>query len=76
MLLSQRRKRKYLDKGNFDIKISIVTSRASEYTGTVLDSKKLFIIYFHHSQTSRKEDKKKKKEQYLNVYDFWHHVKK
>lgn len=38
MLLNQGRKRKYFNKGNFDMKVSIVTSRAFEWTEIVLDS--------------------------------------
>lgn len=37
--------------------MSIVTSRASEYTATVLDSKEVFIIYFP-SQSNKQEEKK------------------
>jgi hypothetical protein len=46
MLLNQRRERKYFNKGNFDMKVPIVMSRAFEYTETVLDSKEDFNIYF------------------------------
>jgi hypothetical protein len=54
--LNQRRKRKYFDKGNFDIKVSIVTY--TECTRTVPDSEEVLVYIFYYSQTSRKEEKK------------------
>lgn len=73
MLLNQGRKRKYFDRSNFDIKISIVTSRALNTWEPFFIAKRRSIYIFYCSQTSTKEEKN---EQSLNVYDFWHCAEK